>query len=381
MRPLSIRVAKYLGFLFYDLGRKVVEVSSEGWRVLTDPPILFKRFPGGQIQDDPETGGSLDEFISLVNLKEATDRLLLKVFIVTSLIPDIPHPILAIHGPQGSAKSTMLRFLVRLLDPWIVEDIQNTNSMEFFQAISQRWVVPFDNLSRLSHQLSDIFCKMVTGGAFTKRRLYTNDESIIWSFIRVLILNGVALPVEKPDLLDRCLIIELNRIPNCDRMDEETLNTRFNAIKPKLLGASFDALSKAMKIYPTVELTSTPRLADFAKWGCAVAEALGSTQQEFLSAYEMAVKRQTEEALDASPMATVIRYYIEKDGELRGSPTEILRLLRFKCQAAGFHENQLPKSPHSFGKRLQEIRPNLEATGYVVDRNRGNHRTIHIYKA
>ena len=51
---------------------------------------------------------------------------------------------------------------------------------------------------------------------------------------------------------------------------------KFEADKPSILGGIFDVLVKAMNIYPTVSLQSFPRMADFAQWGYAIGEALGT---------------------------------------------------------------------------------------------------------
>ena len=42
-----------------------------------------------------------------------------------------------------------------------------------------------------------------------------------------------------------------------------------------MIGGAFTLLSKAMAIYPHVELNELFRMADFTRWGYAVAEAAG----------------------------------------------------------------------------------------------------------
>ena len=48
---------------------------------------------------------------------EYTDQLLMQVYLVTCLVPDIPHPIPVISGQKGSTKSTLSRVLRRSVDP------------------------------------------------------------------------------------------------------------------------------------------------------------------------------------------------------------------------------------------------------------------------
>ena len=55
---------------------------------------------------------------------------------------------------------------------------------------------------------------------------------------------------------------------------------------PVILGGIFDVLAKALEIIPTVTLPKVPRMAGFAKWGYAIAEALNTAGEEFLINYE-----------------------------------------------------------------------------------------------
>jgi hypothetical protein len=52
----------------------------------------------------------------------------------------------------------------------------------------------------------------VTGSGFSKRELYTDDDDIIYNFKRCIGFNGINLAATKLDLLDRGLIIKLERI-------------------------------------------------------------------------------------------------------------------------------------------------------------------------
>lgn len=80
-------------------------------------------------------------------------------------------------------------------------------------------------------------------------------------------------------------------------MEHSVLVDKVEALKPEVFGAILDALSKAMAIKPTIQLTRLPRMADFALWGCAIAEALGYTQDEFLEAYYSNMEEANEETI------------------------------------------------------------------------------------
>lgn len=78
---------------------------------------------------------------------------------------------------------------------------------------------------------------------------------------------------------------------------------RVRGLRPALLGALFDTLSTAMREVDSVQLDAMPRMADFARWGCAAAPALGYTEDEFLEAFGADVNEQNESALENSPVA------------------------------------------------------------------------------
>lgn len=53
----------------------------------------------------------------LTNVRNEEHRLLLKVLIVSSFVPEIDHPILTTYGPQGAAKSFLLTLIKMLVNP------------------------------------------------------------------------------------------------------------------------------------------------------------------------------------------------------------------------------------------------------------------------
>jgi hypothetical protein len=138
---------------------------------------------------------------------------------------------------------------------------------DLIQKIDHHWFSTFDNISRLSEWQSDLICRAVTGDGFSKRRLYTDDEDFIYSFKRMIGLNGINNVAEKPDLLDRSVLFRLPAIPLSKRMDEEELWKKFDELAPSLMGALFDTLSKAMQIRQSVNITGNYRMADFTSGG------------------------------------------------------------------------------------------------------------------
>jgi hypothetical protein len=73
-------------------------------------------------------------------------------------------------------------------------------------------VLAFDNLSALPPWLSDTLCRLASGGSFAVRRLYTDQDEVLFDAARPVILNGIEEDVTRPDLADRALFLTLPSI-------------------------------------------------------------------------------------------------------------------------------------------------------------------------
>ena len=59
-------------------------------------------------------------------------------------------------------------------------------------------VLAFDNLSGLPPWLSDTLCRLTSGGAFSTRRLFTDQDEILFAAARPIILNGIEEVITRP---------------------------------------------------------------------------------------------------------------------------------------------------------------------------------------
>lgn len=385
---LHNRVASQGSAFWYDLADcewRAVKIEPGRWEIVTEPPVLFRRHTHQQPQVDPEPGGDLTTVLHFVNLRDASQELLLLVYLVSCLVPDIPHPVPVLHGPQGAAKTTLFRILRRLVDPSATESLSFPRDVtELVQQMSHHWMPLYDNVSGLPVWASDALCRAVSGEGFSKRELYSDDEDVIYRFRRCVGLNGINVAAHKADLLDRSIVIGLEPIPEPERRSESEFWSEFESVRPKLVGAALEILSRAMAIRSSIRLPGLPRMADFALWGCAIAEALGRPADDFLAAYGENVEVRNEEVLQASPVAACVVVLMEEREKWEGTPSELHGELeevasreRFNTRAKGW-----PKAPHSMVRRLNEVRPNLEAAGIDVETGgrTGQRRSVAIRK-
>lgn len=381
---LNVRTARNAEGLWYDLGSFVVCINDEGWDVVdTNIPIIFKRFPHQKPQVRPKSGGSVNLLLKYINIKSESDKLLYLVYVIAAFIPDYPHPLLILHGAQGAGKTTPMKIIKELIDPSELAGLPSPRNIEaFVQTMGHHSFMFYDNLSRMPEWFSDALARVATGDSFSKRELYTDDDDVIYRFQRAIALNGINQVVYKPDLLDRSILLNLERISPENRKEAQVFWEEFENDKALILGAIFEVLSKALAIYPSVKLDQMPRMADFARWGYAIAEAAGYGGEEFIEAYSRNIAVQHDEAIEANPVAQAIIEFMSEYDIWEGTPAKLYEMLvpiAFRLQVS--QSRGWPKDAARLGRALTTIAPNLHAKGILLDRSRSKNRLVSISKS
>lgn len=223
-------------------------------------------------------------------------------------------------------------------------------------------------------------CRIATGGGFGTRELYTNDEEIILSVQRPIIVNGIEELATRSDLLDRAIQLTLPTIDEADYTPELIFWREYEAKRPYILGAILDAVVTALHNVESIRLPVTTRMADFSQWVVAAEPSLPWTPGVFIEAYTGNRASAHELALEASPVACVLRTWIENEsmGTWTGTATELLGTLEKMLP----HENQKAVKPEGWPKRsnklsghLARLAPNLRAVGIQVTRDRDDSRS------
>ena len=385
--------------IYYDLTDekwRSIMITRDQWKILDKSPILFVRY--NQVpQVEPNNSYEhdiFDKFLSLTNVKDRESQLLLKVYIVSLFIPDIDHVMLILHGEKGSAKSTLQTMIKLLVDPAKPSLLTVHSSRdEFVQQVNHNYVAYYDNIKHVPQWLSDEACKAATGVGNTKRKLYSDDEDIVYEYKRCLGFNGINISLTEPDALDRSVLIELHRIRRESNQVKSKILTDFEELRPRLLGYIFDILSKALSLKDTVKLVELPRMADFAIWGEAVARAMGYKPLEFMNAYYGNIGRQNIEVIDAHPLGLAIvklcsQLEDSRQVEWFGSITEFSDKLKEIAELNKINTDSKlwPKATNSLSRSLNSIRSNLlEGLGIEVTISRvtvedHKYKKEHLYR-
>lgn len=381
--PLEVRSVHNDDGLWYDLGASAVHITENGWSVTNQPPIVFKRFPHQKNQVMPVRGGDIRSLFKYINITNEADRLLFLVYVVAAFIPNYPHPLLILHGAQGAGKTTPMRVMKELIDPSELGGSSTPKNIEIFvQTINHHSFIFYDNLSKMQEWFSDALARAATGDSFSKRELYTDDEDVIYRFQKTIALNGINQVVYKSDLLDRSILLNLERISPEKRKEAQVFWAEFERDRPQILGSIFDVLVKSLALYPVTKLGKLPRMADFARWGYSIAEASGFSGEAFIQAYSNNIEVQHDEAIEANPVAQTIIEFMRGYTVWEGTPAQLYSLLSpiaFKLQIG--QSRGWPKDAARLGRALTPITPNLTAKGIDLERSRGKDRLITISKS
>ncbi len=363
-----------------DAAWRQVRVTPDGWRVLPNRTSRFRRFAHQHPLPEPDRRGDLRDLLEFwPALASDDDALLLLVWTVVAPIP-VPRPMAGLLGPQGSAKTTLSRLLRRLLDPSKVELLGRDARSDPPLTFHKHAVPVFDNVDALTPQEADLFCQAVTGRGITRRRLYTDDDEFIFSFLRPIIFNGLKPPTNRADFLDRTLLFYLERLTPDARKALARVEAEFEAARPRLFGGLLNVLSRTLALVPQVEDTGLGRMADFHRYGRAAALALGFEPGQFDAALKAAEARQRRAAFD-HPLALALLLFARQQRRWHGEPAELLRLLNATAREHQVRRDpeSWPASPAGLGRQVHHLAESLAGHGVRVTRlRRGERRVLQV---
>ncbi|MDL2235705.1 hypothetical protein LJC07_06075 [Christensenellaceae bacterium OttesenSCG-928-L17] len=372
--------------ILVDMGEKAIHITSDRWIIVDDYAPCFRRYKHQRPLVEPKRYGNIEDLRQFANIKNRDDWFVFLVFTVSALIPNFPKPALMLVGDQGSGKTVVSKIWKKLVDPSLFESSALIRDpKELARVASRHALLVFDNTSRITPSMSDDLCRLITHDSLAKRALYTDDEDIIYSSRCHIALNGIDIAMSAADLLDRTLIIRVERITDDKRMTEVELNEAFERLAPSILGGMLDIVVKALKIYPTVKLDWLPRMADFAKFGYAIGEAMdGYSGDEFMEAYKRVIERQVDEALMASPVAQAAQYLVRDIPEWTGTASAFQHKFSFyqdydlgeDVASLCHHKIMRPENVALLGKELTRAKSTLKSLGIELYRYRENNERL-----
>ncbi len=372
-REIHLRIAEHDGKIYIDLADdtwRCVEISVEGWQLVSSAPVRFRRVAGTLPLPLPEAGGSIDDLRDFLNLG-GVDWAIVSAWLLNCLKPSKTYPVLILHGETGSGKSTFTTLLKRLVDPGRGELLPGVGDLRNLSiTANNRHLIAFDNLSGLSAEQSDALCRIATGGGFTHRTLRTDTDETILEFVRPQIINGIDSIATRGDLLSRAVLVQVP--PPKIRLAAADLWANFDKQHPHFFGALLDALSSALRQLSSTNPADLPRMADFARFAIAAEPGLGLEPGEFIAAYDQSRSAAHDTALEASPVGQAIISLMDVWDEWSGTTQGLLETLRQRVDDSVLKSKFFPIDATRLGKLLTRLAPDLRGIGIQCDRRKAN---------
>jgi energy-coupling factor transporter ATP-binding protein EcfA2 len=366
------RLADNDGKIYIDLADEsweAIEVDGDGWRVTGDYPVRFRR-GGTSPMAKPSTGGSLEELRELCQFSFDT-WVLIVCYLVQCLKPSGEYPVLCLHGPGGSGKSTITKMLKRLIDPSPVLTRSNVGDVRQFAIhATKRHMVAIDNLSGLSAEQSDILCRAATGGGHAERTLHSDDDETTFNFVNPLILNGIDSIATRGDLLSRSFLVTLSAPEK--RLPESVFEQRFAAMQPGVFGALLDLLSQVLAILPSIEGTygGSERFVGFVELGLAIEQVMEWESGTVLRVLAGVREEAHETAIESSPVGQAIQDFMLGREQWTGTANELLKNLSGHAAEKVTRSNYWPSDATRLSKTLTRLEPDLTALGMEIRREK-----------
>jgi hypothetical protein len=370
---VHVRVADLDDSVYIDLADsewRAVALDAAGWRVVSDPPVRFRRTNGMRPLPVPHRGGDIDDLRPFLNLSDERDFILMVMWVLTALRGRGPFPVAALHGEPGTAKTTAAMVLRALVDPnRAAMRSPPRDDRDVFIAGNNGHVIGIDNLSGLPTWMSNALCRISTGGGYATRLLYSDDDEAIFDVRIPVILTGIGNYITRSDLADRSLRFVLEAIPETARRSDNEFWEAFDEAQPKIFGVLLDGVVRGLNEFANVNLERKPRMADFAIWGVACEGAFWESGT-FMRAHDASKADFLEDLIEADPVSGALRKFMNGRDEWSGTATELLAELNAQAGDTVKQSDIWPKTADKLSGTLREAAPNLRSVGINIRRGR-----------
>ncbi len=362
-KELHTRWARVGGNIYYQTAPgKVWRIGPSGWVRDDKPPVRFRNVPLLNDLPDPEQSGSLDDLCRYAHLNGRNLRLYV-AWVASVPYHDIPRPILGMIGGKGTGKTTRSLLAKKLLDEDATDFVSPDH--DILRKATHRGIVGLDNQTGLARGVPDLLCGLVTGTGNSSRELYTNNGEVGFRVKAPVILNGIDLASNQPDLLDRTLIVETPPIESDSRFTEREFWDGFERDRGRLLGVVFDLISGSLRHHRPLD--SKPRMADWAEIASAVYEYAGWGRGQFVADWAETEGQQNSSAVEGSLVGSTVLDYVGSAKTFTGTVGELRdQLLIFEPDLK--HNNLFPSTPNRLSKEINKVRDALAASGVNVSR-------------
>lgn len=368
-KQVGIRVVREDDVLYVDLGENdnndaiVVGDSISIAEITPEDSVAFRRPKGTKslVRPVPGEGDAIAAWGACLGLtQEQLDRVVL--WMLCSLLPDQPCPVLVITGAPGSGKSYLCRKLLKMTDPRQVGmRAEPTTARDLFAAATNARVLGFTNVSRVTAAVSDSLCRLASGEADARRQLYTTAEEVAIVGERPVLINGVAVDL-RGDLSSRALHVELPDRKSDERKTEGQLEEELAVLEAGVMWELCELLQRVVSVAPVAGVASLSRMADAA----AVAVAAFG-EDRAADVWVRNVKEEHRSLLECTEWWPLLRAFVEGKGEDVDTVTTCgLLLLELRELNREHKRYKLPANARVLGRDLRHLQEAARTGGIEV---------------
>jgi hypothetical protein len=304
---------------------------------------------------------------------------LVVIYLLATILPVGPYPVLYVSGDQGSAKSTASLLVRSLVDPNMVALRGDPRDpRDLLVAAEHSWIVTMDNLSSMPKAVADSICRLTSGTGHSVRQNYADTEEVLFSATRPVLINGIPELAIRQDLADRTLRVDCQPIPDRQRRSQDDVLREFQDVRAGVLGALLDASVSALrgKEATTRRNLALPRLANVAIQAEAAAPVLGWEDGKAIALMRNNRSNMRQSALHHDPVAAALIAFASARCDFMpwsGTATELL--LKLEDFKGG---SDLPPSANALSGRINELTPALREKGVLITKSRTGHASTRI---
>lgn len=245
------RVIKEGGNVWIDLANdssECIKLNAEGWETfqqlpeglgssfIRDSSVLHIQTPAKV--DFKDARSTLNQYLRPYVNSSEEDWTLLIAWLVNHVI-DNESPILMFLAEAGLGKSTACRALQFAGEGGFeLGELSKMPSKpdDLIVTLAGSRITTFDNISKISHEMSDTWCQSTTGVKYSKRKLRTDNEVVTLKTRSRIIANAISTNELRDDVKERLVTVKLtNDIVN--QMKTDDLNSFLVENHPAVYGA------------------------------------------------------------------------------------------------------------------------------------------------
>lgn len=390
-------LSAYNGFVYKIAGSEDITVETQG-----ADSVFFADDDGGVgIEPDVNNHGILLDRLASPNFVDAKaacitpeqQRMALIVWMFAVAFPDLmpTKPILLLEGVKGSGKTSVVSLLQLVLRGTKRPiSLRRDREDDFGIVLLRNPIALLDNQDSYIDWLPDAICAYATGAQWERRKLWTDDESVIikpHAFIAFTTRNPASF--RRDDVVDRCVILRFDRRSTFKRMarlEREVLEDRARLLGEYLwyIGRIVDVIREG---YAEDDADEVYRMADFVSFTRVVGRVLGWSVEAIDGLLQALQAERDAFLIEEDPLIDLINEWLvhqynavarKKIPTNRGRMISVFELsseLETLAQSRGLPWKETPRS---LGQKLRA--PHIEAAFIIEQHTIGGHRAFRIWK-